>query len=152
MSLLRRAAHPLLAGIFVVNGAETLLEPGPQVQRARDAGLDEMPIGDAATITRASAAVQIGAGAMLATNRLPRLSALALAGTLVPTTYAGHQFWSETDKQTRRQQRSHFLKNLALFGGLLITAADTGGRESLPHRAKRQAKRQTKRTAKKVKG
>ena len=141
MSLVRRAAHPLLAAAFVANGVETLLEPGPHVQRAREAGIDELPVGDAASITRTTALVQVGAGAMLATNRLPRLSALALAATLVPSTYAGHQFWSETDKQHRRQQRSHFLKNLALFGGLLITAADTGGRESLPHKARRKVAR-----------
>jgi hypothetical protein len=55
---------------------------------------------------------------------------------LLPTTYAGHQFWSETDKQSRQQQRSAFLKNVGLFGGLLVTALDRTRRESLAHRAR----------------
>ncbi|MGN6682339.1 MAG: hypothetical protein ACTHKL_31640, partial [Streptosporangiaceae bacterium] len=36
----------------------------------------------------------------------------------------------------RSQQRIHFLKNLGLFGGLLIAAADTGGRPSLAWRSR----------------
>jgi uncharacterized membrane protein YphA (DoxX/SURF4 family) len=136
MGLTRRLAQPLLAASFVAGGVETMLDPGPRIQRAREAGLDELPFGDAATLTRANAAVQIGAGAMLATNRLPRLSALMLAATLLPTTYAGHPFWSETDKQVRQQQRSSFLKNMGLLGGLLVTALDRTRRPSLVHRAR----------------
>jgi uncharacterized membrane protein YphA (DoxX/SURF4 family) len=126
----------LLAASFIAGGVETMLDPGPRIQRARDAGLDDLPIGNAASLTRANAAVQIGAGAMLATNRLPRLSSLALAASLLPTTYAGHQFWSETDMQSRQQQRSAFLKNVGLFGGLLVTALDRTRRESLAHRTR----------------
>jgi uncharacterized membrane protein YphA (DoxX/SURF4 family) len=135
MGITRRIAQPLLAASFVAGGIETLLDPGPRIARAREAGLDELPLGDAATITRANAAAQIGAGAMLATNRLPRLSALVLAASLLPTTYAGDAFWSETDKQLRQQHRTNFLKNLGLFGGLLVTALDRRRRESLAHRA-----------------
>jgi putative oxidoreductase len=150
MSLLRRVSHPLLATIFVTSGAETLLDPGPYINRAREAGLDGSPVGDAASLTRGAAAVQVGAGVLLATNRAPRLSALALAASLLPTTYTRHRFWAETDKQTRRQERSQFLKDVGLLGGLLITVADTGGRESVPHRLKRGARKQAKRTAKLV--
>ena len=47
-------------------------------------------------------------------------SALALAGSLVPTTLAGHRFWEEEDDAARAQQTFQFLKNLAMFGGLLM--------------------------------
>jgi putative oxidoreductase len=140
MGLTRRLAQPLLAASFVAGGVETLLDPGPRIQRAREAGLDEVGFGDAASLTRANAAVQIGAGAMLATNRLPRLSALVLAASLLPTTYAGHPFWSETDKQMKQQQRSSFLKNLGLLGGLIVTALDRTRRESLVHRARHKVR------------
>ena len=136
MGLSRRLAQPLLAATFVAGGIETLLDPGPRIERAREAGADDLPSGNAATLTRVNAAVQVSAGTMLATNRAPRLSALALAASLLPTTYSGHQFWSETDKQTRQQQRTHFLKNLGLFGGLLVTALDRTRRQSLAHRAR----------------
>jgi hypothetical protein len=66
-----------------------------------------------------------------------RPAALALAGSLVPTTLAGHRFWTETDPQVREQQKVHFMKNLGLLGGLLLTALDTGGRPSIPWRTRR---------------
>ena len=73
---------------------------------------------------RANAAVQLAAGTLLALGRLPRLSALALAGSLAPTTAAGHPFWTVEDPAKRAQQRIQFNKNLAVLGGLLLAAAD----------------------------
>jgi putative oxidoreductase len=88
---------------------------------------------------RINGAVQFAAGSLLAMGLLPRLSSLAIAATLVPTTVAGHRFWEAEDEQERAQQRIHFLKNLAIFGGLLIAAADTGGRPSLAWRGRHAA-------------
>ncbi len=68
------------------------------------------------------------------------MSALAIAVTLVPTTAAGHRFWEVTDEQERAQQRIHFLKNLGMFGGLLIAAGDTEGRPSLAWRSRHAVK------------
>jgi putative oxidoreductase len=48
-------------------------------------------------------------------------------------------------------QRVHFLKNLAMFGGLLIAAGDTAGRPSLAWRSRhavQEARRDVVRTAK----
>ncbi len=70
----------------------------------------------------------------------PRLSAAVLAGTLVPTTLAGHRFWEIEDKQERAQQRIHFLKNVTMLGGLLIAAADTAGDPSLAWRGRHAAR------------
>ena len=66
-----------------------------------------------------------------------RPAAVVLAATLVPTTLAGHRFWEEDDPAARRHQTIHVLKNVAMMGGLLLAAADTGGRPSVPWRAKR---------------
>jgi uncharacterized membrane protein YphA (DoxX/SURF4 family) len=68
---------------------------------------------------------------------MPRLAALALAASLVPTTYAGHPFWGETDKQVRGQQRTHFVKNLGLLGGLLLTAGEPRKRRSSRRRRRK---------------
>jgi hypothetical protein len=68
---------------------------------------------------------------LLGLGRFPRLSALALAATLVPTTLAGHRFWEAEDDAGRTQQQIHFLKNLSMLGGLLIAADDTGAAPSL---------------------
>jgi len=73
---------------------------------------------------RGNAAVQVAAGALLALGKAPRLSALALAGSLIPTTLAGHSYWQIEDPATRKMQRIQFHKNLAMIGGLLFAVLD----------------------------
>ena len=87
-------------------------------------------------IVRLNGGIQLAAGALLAAGWWPRLSAFALATTLVPTTLAGHRFWETEDKQERVEQRIHFLKNLSMLGGLVIAAADTAGNPSLAWRSR----------------
>jgi hypothetical protein len=91
-------------------------------------------------LVRVNGAVQIAGGVLLATGKFRRPAALALAGSIVPTTYAGHRFWEELDPATRAQQKMHFLKNVGLLGGLILAAFDTEGEPSLAWRAKRQAR------------
>ena len=43
---------------------------------------------------------------------------------MVPTTLGAHRFWEFTDPTQRSMQRTHFLKNTAITGGLLIAALD----------------------------
>ena len=88
---------------------------------------------------RLNGAVQLGAGALLATGKFRRLAAVVLIGSIIPTTYAGHQFWAEDEEGPRKLQLSHFLKNLAILGGLIFAALDTEGAPSLGWRAKRRA-------------
>jgi len=131
----------MLASIFVVQGFDTMLHPERVAPRADPvvrplAGLMPGGPGQTEDAVRLNGAVQFTAGSLLALGILPRLSALAIAATLVPTTVAGHRFWEVEDDKERAQQRIHFLKNLAIFGGLLITAADTAGRPSLAWRSR----------------
>jgi uncharacterized membrane protein YphA (DoxX/SURF4 family) len=88
---------------------------------------------------RINAGVMVGAGALFGLGRLPRLSALLLTGTMVPTTAAGHRFW-EHEGANRQQQLIHFLKNVGLVGGLLIASVDTEGKPSVGWRARRAAR------------
>ncbi|MDQ1385905.1 MAG: hypothetical protein QOG65_3284, partial [Actinomycetota bacterium] len=67
-------------------------------------------------------------------GKMPRIAALVLAGSLIPTTIAGHRFWEENEPTKRAGQTIHFLKNLSMLGGLLLAADDTGGRPSIPWR------------------
>jgi len=71
---------------------------------------------------------------------MPRLSALALAASLAPTTYAGHPFWEERDRAARAAQRTQFLKNVSMMGGLLLAGGDTEGKPGVAWRAKRAAR------------
>jgi uncharacterized membrane protein YphA (DoxX/SURF4 family) len=140
----------MLASTFVFGGVASLRAPAPRVEAAEKIGVPDTALTRALHITtseqavRVNAGVHIVAGLMLATNRLPRLSALALAATLVPTTAAGHRFWEEQDKAKRANQQIHFFKNLSLFGGLLIASVDTEGKDSAVRRARRAARVATK--------
>lgn len=148
--LVRRLARPMLASTFIFGGIASLRAPQPRAEAAEKIGVPDTPWTKALHITsseqavKVNAGVHIVAGVMLATNRLPRLSALALAGTLVPTTLAGHRFWEEKDKAKRANQQTHFFKNTSLLGGLLIAAVDTEGRDSAVRRARRAARSATK--------
>src|SRR4051794_19781673 len=148
--ILRRVARPLLATIFVWGGANALRQLEGHVRtvepfldqtagKAADKLPDAVPT-EPRTLVQIDAVVKIGAGLALAFGRLPRLAALLLAGSLVPTTLAAHQFWTVEDDGERAAQQVQFLKNLGLLGGLLIASADTEGRPSLGWRARRTAR------------
>lgn len=96
---------------------------------------------DTEQLVKINAGVQVGAGFLLSIGRFPRLAALALGGSIVPTTFAGHRFWEEDDPSTKSKQQVQFLKNVGLLGGLILAAVDTGGAPSLGWRARRTARR-----------
>ena len=132
MRLIRSLLRPLLAWVFVHGGIDVLRRPGPRVEKAAstvEALAEIVPAvpDDPEVAVKANAVVQVGAGILLATGRFPRLSALVLAGSLVPTTIAGHPFWKEDDPQRRSMQRMHFDKNMAMLGGLLLVATEPHG-------------------------
>ena len=153
--LLRRIARPLLAGIFISGGIAALRDPkshaelvGPVLEPTVDKVADKVPdsVSDRVpvesspstiTLVKVDAGVKIGAGLLLAIGKAPRLAAGTLAATLVPTTAFGHRFWEIDDPQERANQQSHFAKNLALLGGLMLASADTEGKPSLAWRARR---------------
>jgi putative oxidoreductase len=131
--IVHRLARPMLAAIFVAMGVDHLRNPKPVIEMSRTkiestvARLgDSVPEGvptDPETLVRIDAIVKTVAGAGLALGRFPRLSALLLVADIVPTTFVGHAFWTIEDPGQRAMQRTHFLKNLGLIGGLLSTAA-----------------------------
>ncbi len=149
MTVSRLLARPLLASPFLVGAVATAKNADAAAPRAatvtdavvpllRKAGVP-VPT-DPAVLVKVNAGVQIAAALGLATGRMPRLSATVLAASLVPTTAAGHRFWSEHEEPARTQQKLHFFKNLSMLGGLVIAAGDTEGRPGVAWRARRAAK------------
>ncbi|GAB3148776.1 DoxX family protein [Micromonospora sonneratiae] len=144
MRPLRSVARVLLSGIFVVSGARAIAKPDPLVPRAKEvtdrlapllARTHERIPTDARTLVRVNGAVQLLGGLLFATGHFSRPAAAALAGSLVPTTLAGHSFWTMENPADRANNQIHFMKNLGLIGGLLLAAADTQGRPGLRWRA-----------------
>lgn len=155
MNIVRLVARPMIGSYFVWSGRSGLLQPAMHVDKAEPVAerakplLERAPVQlptDTKTLIRINAGVQIAAGAMLGIGWFPRMSALVLAGSMVPTTLAEHRFWEETDKTERNVQAANFFKNVAITGGLLIAGFDTEGRPGLSYRA-RHATADAKRAA-----
>lgn len=143
MSLVRRLARPALAAIFIngglghfkaldyhVQAGKEVLDPATKTIKDTT-GVDVTPD----MLVKAQGATMVGAGTLFALGKMPRLSSLALAGSLVAPTLVGHAFWKETDPQARQNQQTQFLKNLGLIGGALLGSVDTAGKPGLAYRA-----------------
>ncbi len=125
---LRPAARFLTGSTYVLLGFDALRAPGGRVDLAAPllaAIRAKVPLpADDEVVVRANAAVQVAAGAALALGRAPRLSALLLAGSLIPTTLAGHAYWTIEDPAARKMLQIQFHKNMAMIGGLLLAVLD----------------------------
>lgn len=149
--LVRRIARPLLAAPFIYGGISTLRKPQdrvpgatPVVEKIAETADKQLPVElprDVEQWVQADAAVKVVAGSLFALNKFPRLTAIALSASVVPSTLAGHRFWEHDDPTEKFGQLSNFLKNTGLLGGLLLAAVDTEGKPSVRYRAKRAAKR-----------
>ena len=124
MSFSSVIARPLLGAMFIVGGLDAFRNPAGKVDRAERVAPDIANLvgvdADTEQLVQFNGAVQVVAGTTMALGIFARLSALALAASLVPTTLAGHRFWEEEDEAARAQQSVQFLKNAAMMGGLLM--------------------------------
>ena len=126
--VLRTAARGLTGWLFVEAGYAVVRAPGGRVDMAGGT-LDAirkvvpLPVDDEA-IVKANGAAQLVAGATLALGILPRTSAAVLAGSLLPTSIAGHPYWTIEDPAQRQAQKLQFQKNMAMLGGLLLAVIE----------------------------
>ena len=144
MGLFRAVARPMLSAMFVSGGVQQLSDPESHVpiakgiteplQEAAEDTVPQVADADAVQLVQLNGLVQVLGGLLLAAGKLPRLSAMLLAGSLVPTTLAGHRFWEEDDPEAKQQQQVHFFKNVSLLGGLLIATMDRAGKPSIAWR------------------
>jgi putative oxidoreductase len=129
--LVRSAARILTGSTYTLLGFDALRAPGGRIDLAAPvlaAMRKAVPlIDDDELLVRANAAVMVVAGTTLALGKAQRLSALALAGSLIPTTLAGHSYWALESEAERKAQRIQFHKNMALIGGLLFAVLEQSG-------------------------
>ncbi|MBB4767322.1 DoxX family membrane protein [Amorphoplanes digitatis] len=149
MKPVRTTARAMLGAIFVVSGVRIVLNPDSKVEAAKRVTdrvgpmlerVDPRLPSDARTLVRLKAGTDLIAGLLLATGRFTRPAAAVLAANLVPTTVAGHPFWTMSGPE-RAQHEGHFLKNLGLLGGLLLAAADTQGKPGIGYRTSHAVER-----------
>ncbi len=140
--LVRRIARPMLASIFITGGLDEILNPANKQDVAESVVTPLFGKSvNTATVVQIDGAVKVAAGTALAVGRFPRIAALALAGSLVPTTLAAHRFWDFEDPAQRQAQQVQFVKNVSLLGGLLLASVDTEGKPSVGWRARRAARK-----------
>jgi uncharacterized membrane protein YphA (DoxX/SURF4 family) len=110
----RHAGQALLGVTFIKLGFDAAVDPGPRVDKAAALGLPH-----AGLAVRGNGAAMVAGGAALTLDKLPRLAALGLIASMIPTTLAGHGFWAH-DSAERKADEIQFLKNAGLVGGLLL--------------------------------
>jgi putative oxidoreductase len=115
MSMIPSLGHLFLSAIFIGGGSSAFATPGHRIDMVAKAGIPEPE-----SAVKLNGAVMVVGGTLLGLSIAPKLASLLLIGTMIPTTFVGHPFWQEEDKQKYTMQRTQFLKNLGLIGGLLL--------------------------------
>jgi putative oxidoreductase len=77
--------------------------------------------------------VELVGAALLVVGWRTRLTAWVLVAFVIVATLLGHRFWA-ADPAQYANQLNHFLKNLAVIGGLLLLAVHGPGRAALDRR------------------
>jgi len=114
------AGRVLLAALFLVSGIQKLFVPAMIQGYIASAGLPDPSLVYAITVV-----IEIGAGALLLVGFRTRLTAWVLAAFTVAAALLFHHDFGDPN------QAVHFLKNLAIAGGLVHVAAIGGGAFSL---------------------
>ena len=110
----QRAGQALLGAMFIKLGLDAAYDPGGRVDRAARLGLPNTEL-----LVRGNGAAMMAGGVALILDKLPRAAALGLIASMIPTTHAGHAFWT-FDGAERAAHLTQFLKNAGLVGGLLL--------------------------------
>jgi putative oxidoreductase len=113
----------LIAAIFLLSGVGKIFAPEQTQAYIAAAGL---PLPFAAYVVALLA--EVGGGALLVVGYQTRAVALALAAFTLATAFGFHHNFAD------QNQMIHFMKNLAITGGLLQVAAFGAGRFSLDAR------------------
>ncbi|MGV8942273.1 MAG: DoxX family protein [Lysobacter sp.] len=111
-SFVPAAARVLLASLFLVSGFGKLMAPAATTGYIASAGL---PLPEVAYLI--AVAVEVGLGLALLLGYRTRLVAALMAAFTVVTAIGFHADFADGN------QMNHFLKNIAISGGLLYVAA-----------------------------
>ena len=111
------AGRALLSAVFLVAGARKIMIWGAQVGYFTKLGF---PAPEFFTVV--AILIELGAGLALLVGWRTRWAAWLLALFVLIATFMAHRFW-EFDAAQVANQLNHFLKNVAIIGGLLFVAA-----------------------------
>jgi len=118
----------LISIIFIMSGFSKIAMYSQMVGYAAAKGLPMAGAGIAV-----AAAVELLGGLAVLAGFQTRISAWLLFVYLVPATLLFHNFWAMQGME-QQDNMAHFMKNLAIMGGLLILAANGAGGYSVDAR------------------
>jgi putative oxidoreductase len=118
----------LISLIFVLSGFMKIMGFGMMAGVLHSKGFPMAPVALALTIL-----IELGVGLSLLVGFQARAAAWILFLFLIPTTLIFHNFWAGTGME-QQNQMAHFLKNIAIMGGLLTIAANGAGSLSVDAR------------------
>lgn len=104
----------LLSAIFVMSGVHKVMAWSGTAESMRGEGMVMVPLLLAGAIV-----FEIGGGLSVLLGCWARWGAAALVVFLIPTTLIFHDFWTYEGAE-QQAQMIHFMKNLAIMGGLLV--------------------------------
>ncbi|MFM9849984.1 MAG: DoxX family membrane protein [Hyphomicrobiaceae bacterium] len=122
------AGRLLLAMLFLLSGLSKLAAPSATIAHIASAGLPFPLLGYVAALT-----VELGGGLLLLAGLHARIAAAIMAAFTIAAAVAFHSNFGDQNEMI------HFLKNVALAGGLLQVVAFGGGAFSLDARRVRIA-------------
>lgn len=157
--MIRMIARPMLASVFIIDGVSVLRNPNeratataPAVSRiaktagapataapadaAADAATTDKPDAMSKNVVMALAAAKVGAGALFALGKMPRLSATVLAAAHAPTMVARFSAAPGGSLTSTDTKVVGVATDAALLGALFMAAADTQGKPGLAWRYK----------------
>ncbi len=106
----------MLASLFVISGVRKLMGWAGTLGYMQSKGLPSAEI-----LLMATVALEIIGGLMIAFNIFATVPAVLLAGFCLLSGALFHNFWA-VDAAQYANQLNHFMKNVALAGGLLAVA------------------------------
>lgn len=112
----------LVAAIFVLSGINKMADFASTSAMMSSVGLPMAELLLVATIL-----IEVVGGLMLVIGWQTRYAALALLLFMIPVTAVFHNPWASAESALMQQQMIHFLKNLAIMGGLLNLMAFGAG-------------------------
>ncbi len=124
-SFLKFIGRNAIATIFILAGLGKLFNPEATSLYMAAKGMTNIPF-----FLYSSAIVEILCGLALVLGYKARWGALVLLLFLIPTTVIFHDFWNLGPVEAELE-KINFLKNLAIFGGLLYVLATGAGGWSL---------------------
>ena len=116
----------LIAALFIPSG---LMKIGNFAGTADHMAQNGLPMSQVLLVL--TIMIELGGGLMLLFGWRAREAAFVMFLFLIPVTLVFHPFWNIADAAAHYQQQIHFMKNIAIMGGLLFVAGFGSGPLSL---------------------